>query len=157
MSTDVEQLITDVQTYLTTNLNTSIGALNTEKSDSITLATVDSSAYFFQTLNDSIANYNPFVFVSLDDMQSVSEGGFTLKTLTMSVVIVVSDRGQDLQIGFRMLRYSRVLEELFGRGWAKIRQDARFKVTSLVPVSFKFINSADPYRAVGVELVTQLG
>lgn len=157
MKQDPEVFLLAVKQFLVDNLNTEIGNINTEKNDSIVLSTISSSAYFIQTLNDTVANYNPHILVGLDDIGSVGIGPGTLKTLTFSVVIILEDRGEDLYIGQRLLRYGRALEDLFNRSFNKILPHASFKVNSLVPIALISVNSNDPYRAVGVQIQTALG
>ncbi len=65
MAYDLENLLDDVKGIMTTNLNTKISAINSEKGDSTTLLTVDNSAYFLQELDNTSVNYNPFVFYIL--------------------------------------------------------------------------------------------
>lgn len=156
MKFDAEDILVEIQTYLQANLNTKIAEINSEKNDSITLNSVSTDAYFLQTLNDSIANFDPYILIGLDDMPSVGIGPATLKTLTFTVVLVLADT-QDLLIGRRMLRYGRALEEIFNEGFQRILPFVSFKVNSLVPIAITSVNSNDPYRAVGVEVVTALG
>jgi hypothetical protein len=157
MKHDPETYLLAIETFLKANLNTEIANLNTEKNDSITLMTIVSDAYFLQTLNDTVANYNPHILIGLDDIGSSGIGPGTVKTLTFSIIIILEDRGEDLLIGRRMLRYGRVLEDLLNRSFNKIIPHATFKINSLVPIAITSVNSNDPYRAVGAQIVTALG
>ncbi len=157
MSYDLEDYLLSIQTLLQADLNTEITSLNTEKNDSIVLKTVANEAYFLQTLNDTVANYNPHILIGLDDIQSQGIGPGTVKTLTFSIVIILEDRGEDLLIGRRMLRYGRVLEQLMNRSFNKLFPHAKFRVNSLVPIAITTVNSNDPYRAIGVQVETNLG
>jgi hypothetical protein len=154
---DSEEYLLKIQNFLQANLNTEIGNLNTEKNDSIVLKTISNDAYFLQTLNDTVANYNPHILISLDDIGSSGIGPGTLKTLTFSIIVILEDRGEDFFIGRRMLRYGRVLEDLLNRSFNKIIPHATFKINSLVPIAITSVNSNDPYRAVGAQIVTALG
>ena len=154
---DIETYLLAIETYMKANLNTHIGNLNTEKNDSITLSTVSNDAYFLQTLNDRVANFDPYILLAIDDIQGQGIGPGVVKTLVFTAVIVVADQSMDLLIGRRMLRYGRVLEDLFNDGFGKIIQGATFKINSLVPIAITSVNSNDPFRAIGVEIVSQLG
>ena len=154
---DIETYLLAIETYMKANLNTYIGNLNTEKNDSITLSTVSNDAYFLQTLNDRVANFDPYILLAIDDIQGQGIGPGVVKTLVFTAVIVVADQSMDLLIGRRMLRYGRVLEDLFNDGFGKIIQGATFKINSLVPIAITSVNSNDPFRAIGVEIVSQLG
>lgn len=156
---DLEFTLLRIRDFLVTNLNTAIGDLNTAKNDSVVLQTVSNNAYFLQTLNQAIANYNPYVLLGVTDIQGDrSTYSGTVKLLFFQVVIVVADTDDlDLQIGIRMLRYLRILEELFNKGFNKVMPSAKFTVNSLVPITLTALDSNDRYRAVGVEIVTGLG
>jgi hypothetical protein len=157
MKYDPETYLLAIETFLKANLNTEITALNTEKNDSISLKSISTDAYFLQTLNDTVANYNPHILIGLDDIGGSGIGPGTLKTLTFSIIIILEDRGEDLFIGRRMLRYGRVLEDLLNRSFNKIIPHATFIINSLVPIAITTVNSNDPYRAVGAQVVTNLG
>jgi hypothetical protein len=158
MKYDIESYLRQINTYLQANLNTQIASLNSEKNDSLVLKSISTDAHFVQTLNDKVANYNPYILIGVDDIgQSAGIGPATMKPLTFSVVIVLQDSIEDLEIGYRCLRYLRVLEDLFNNGFNKILPHVTFKVNSLVPIAITAVNSNDPYRAVGVQLVTNLG
>lgn len=149
---DVETILDQIETFLKANLGTKIVEINTEKADGITLATVDTDAYFMQTLNNKITNYNPFIFYGVADSNSEGIGPATSRRYTFNVVIVAIDSGQDDNIGRIMLRYNRIFRELFEKNWAEISRSDRFEVKSLEPIGFKLLNSSDDYRATGVEL-----
>jgi hypothetical protein len=72
MKYDLENLLDDIETVLKTNLNTKITQLNTEKSDAIVLRSVPSQAYFFETLDQRVANYNPFILYGIEEIETVS-------------------------------------------------------------------------------------
>lgn len=157
MKIDAETYLVRIHDHLKAQLNLKIAEINAEKADAITLASVSDDAYFLQSLNEKIANYDPYVLIALDDAPSVGIGPSTIKQLTFTACMIVADNPIDLQMGIRMLRYGRCLEEIFEEGFAKIIQSANFRINSLVPIALTSINSNDPYRAVGVEIVAALG
>ncbi len=148
--TDAETVARAIETYLKANLNTFITNLNTEKNDSITLKTISTDAYFFQSLNEKVANYDPYFLLHLDNIGGVGIRGATSQIFNFSCGIIVADRGEDLFIGYRMLRYGRVLTDIFNDGYGKILKHVNFTVQSLVPVVIPSVNSIDPFRAVGI-------
>jgi len=154
---DPESYLLAIETFLKANLNTEITDLNTEKNDAIVLKSISTDAYFLQTLNDKVANYNPYILIGLDDIQSVGIGPATGKKMIFSIVIIIQDSIEDLLIGRRMLRYGRVLEDLLNRSFNKIICHATFTIQSLVPIAITSVNTNDPYRAVGVQVETTLG
>jgi hypothetical protein len=153
---DIETVLDDIETFLKANLNTQIAALNTEKADSITLDTVASDAYILQSLNNTVTNFNPWVFYGIETTKSDGKGPSTAVTYVINVIIALTDNGNDTNIGRRMLRYSRVLKDLFETNWRIISDRLTFTVESLEPISFKLQNNTASYMAVGVQLETTL-
>lgn len=152
------QIADAIEAFIKANLNTHIAVQNSTNTYGITLKTVSASAYFFQTMNDAIANFDPFIYYGVADVEAPSsEGGGTIEKITFNALLVVSDRGEDLLIGRRMLLYREAWKAMIGPGWANIHRNARMTLTSLVPVAFTEINTNHPYRAVGIEIVTELG
>lgn len=153
MRYDIELFLSDVETYLKANLNTKLTAINAEKADSITLKPVDDAAYFCQSLNDSVTNYNPFVYYGVDSIESNGIGPATSNGYKVEVAIVVSDQGESLDVNKRiMFRYHRALTELFQEGYASVARGVKIKVQSLVPISVQLMNSSAEARAIGVTL-----
>ena len=87
MAYDLELLMDDVKSILTSNLNTKISAINTEKSDSTTLLTVDNDAYFLQDLDHRSVNYNPFVFYSCEDIDGTGFGPNTPQEFLINIIL----------------------------------------------------------------------
>src|SRR5687768_5557582 len=111
MSYDIESILVDVQALISANLNAKITAINTEKNDSITLRSIDSSAYFMD-MDDQSANFDPIVLYAVTGIDGEGIGPVTSKIVTINVAIILSDDGHDMSIIKRMLRYGRALEEV---------------------------------------------
>ncbi len=151
---DIENFLSDMATALqdsSTGLNSKITALNTEKNDSLTLAQVSTSAYFLQTLNDAVAQYDPFIFYGVSEVESKGIGPDTAQIYTVQVIITFADK-MDPLTGKRLFRYGRALEDFFHSKFDKIGQNRIQKITSLEPVAFTLVNSNEMFRAVGVDL-----
>lgn len=150
---DVERFCADLKTILAASLNTKISEINSEKNDSTTLAAVDSNAYFFQELNGRATNFDPFVLYSVEEIQSEGTGPTTSITPTVHVVLVLADGGQDTEsVAVRMLRYQRALREVFEENWTSNKYGVKLRISSMVPVQFSLMNSANPFRAIGVSV-----
>jgi hypothetical protein len=151
---DVELLLADIKSIMTTNLNTKITAINTEKGDSL-LTAIDSNAYFLQDMNqNSGIVYDPFIYYGVEDVATVSIGGHTSKQVSIPVIMVLSDVGQASSPATRLFRYWRALEEIFEEHWSDCDNNGAIKigVKSLTPVSWQLENSAATYKCVGVLL-----
>jgi hypothetical protein len=149
---DEESLLVDIETLLKNNLNTRITALNTEKADSITLAQVDSNAYFMD-MDDRHANYSPVVIYTISGIDTESIASSSLRTITINIAIIINDNG-DLDIVKRMMRYGRALREVFEMNFKYIRAVSDFKISSLPVLSFQLRNTSERYKIVGLDLET---
>lgn len=155
---DAEQVLLDIRSFLKNNLNTAINNMNTEKGDSL-LSTVDSDAYITHTMNHKIANYNPFVFLELGaETPADSKPGLELTSYQFNVVIVVTAGMNDAEddMGWKILRYNRVLKELFVDNFASISPPDKFTIETIGQVAFQLQNSDDLHRATGVQASTEL-
>src|SRR5947209_5598149 len=115
---DVENLLTDIQAYMVANFQAKLTEINNEKADGITLSAPDNNAYFLQTINDKIANYDPFVIYGIDRATTDSLGLMSVRKWIVSVIIVLADTleadsANTQIISHKILRYSRALTELF--------------------------------------------
>lgn len=153
---DIDSWIDDFETFIKANLNTYITQVNTEKSDSL-LKTIDSNAYFFQTMNDRVANYDPFIFYGISDLESIGIGPQLSEKYMIDLIVVLTDTGQDLLTGKKLLRYNRALKEMIKKSWDIIGKGMKLKISSLVPVAFKLANSSNEYRAIGITIEVNLG
>lgn len=152
MTFDIETFLSELETYLKANLNTKITAINTEKGDSPQLASINSDAYFLMTMDEAVANYDPFVYYGIQDIVSDGIGPGTAKAYTVVVALLFADSASDQLNGKRVLRYSRALNEVIDEKYAEISYSVKTKVKSLVPISLSLIDTTNNYRAVGVEI-----
>jgi hypothetical protein len=154
---DIEDTILRVETILKARLNTAIVALNTQKNDSIVLKQIGSDAYFIQSMDERMANYDPYVIVAIEDIQSEGLGPYTQHTLSILAAVCVSDQGHDVNISRRMFRYAAALREALELGWSDTGGNSQsFKLQSQVPISFQLLNTSQKFRAVGVTVTVGL-
>lgn len=150
---DLENILDDIETLLKAQYNTKLTAIDTEKADGITLAPVATGAYFMQTLNNTVANFNPFIFYGVEQIEPRDGiGPATASRYLFNIVLALADGGNDPDYARRLFRYSRALQEVFEENFAKISHSSKFRIETLEPVPLKLINSSQPYRAVGVKL-----
>lgn len=155
---DIEDLFADLDAFLKANVNTQIQAIDTEKGALATgaLKTIDSAAFFAQSLNLATAAYDPFLAYGLIDQAEDSIGPATADILPIQVVIVVADAGQDPLILKRMFRYQRALKEIFTANWDKVRPSIKIEIAPVLPVQMTDIDTSKKFRAVGVQIKTEL-
>lgn len=148
---DMEDFFDDLLAFMQDNLNTKIDELNTEKGDTL-LQNIADEAYVFQTLDNGLVNYDPFLFYGFTILEQRAEYGFSAKILQVEVTIIMAADPSGDDETHKLLRYSRVLQELFEKNWNKVNKRVKLKVTSLEPIGFSLVNSSQPYRAIGVYL-----
>ena len=150
MKYDVEQILSDLETIFKTYFNNKIIALNTEKSDSITLEQINLNAYFMD-MDDAAINYDPFILFEISDLNSDGIGPGTSKNITVNFALVLNDNGQDQFIVKRMLRYQRCMEEIIEDNFQSLKCDI-LKIESLPVLSFQRANESLRYKIVGINI-----
>lgn len=149
---DIEGLCDDIETLLKANLNTYITALNTEKGDSPVLDTIDSDAYFFQTMDGKEAAYSPYVFYGVQDIADGDDVYNVPTHVDITVAIIIADEGQDVDSAKRMFRYLRVLKNLFKEKFDSLNNSIKITIKSQVPIELVTLNESRTERAVGVTI-----
>lgn len=149
---DLEVIMDDIIAFLKANLNTQITAMNTEKDDGITLSAINDASYQFQSLNNEVANFDPFILVTTVKINTEGIGPGTKKEYLIQVIVIKSDDGQDVNCGRKILRYGRVLSDIFEQKWDKISPSDKINIQSLEPVEMELLNSGHKYQVIGVQL-----
>lgn len=148
---DVEQFLNDLATTLQASLNTQIDAVTTDKADGMTLKHVDATnAYFLQTLNEKVANYDPFILYGIDKSPTDAIGPTSAKKYSITIVLTLADEGTDLKIVTRLLRYQRAMVEVLEANWDKIGDGLKLKLDELAPVAWTQQNSNANFQSIGV-------
>jgi hypothetical protein len=120
MTFDIESLLASVESFTKANLHPKLDAISSEKGDGLVLKPIADKAYFIQTLNEQVANYDPYVYIGITDPPQVSVNGPAIaRTYTVNVALVIADSGQDRSLWKRLSRYQRAFEEIFRDGWGR--------------------------------------
>jgi hypothetical protein len=151
---DLEMLLDDVSKVIKDNLNTKLTEIDTRKNDGITLAQVDAAAYCTEGLSGGGLNFNPFVMVSIAELEEIGTIGAVAERPTVSAMIVVADNGNDPVLWRKMHRYMLALKELFEHNFSKNRLGLKFEITRLLPVQVK--RESRVYQVTGVSLTATL-
>lgn len=152
---DFEEILENIKTIMTSNFNTKLTEITTDKGDSIVLPTVDSSAYFLQSLDEAAANFDPFVAYGIDTIETVSIGPHSSEKIFISAVVVLSDNGRD-NINKIMFRYSRALKEIFEENWKIDASSTKINISRSTVVPFQALDSSATYKAIGIEIEVNL-
>ncbi len=157
---DVECLLGDVEEVLTTKLNSKIAQINAEKNDSISMATIPVAGYFLQTMNEKMANYDPFVYYGVGNIEPGDEmmPGRSSDIVDIEALICVIDPGQDDTIAKRMFRYGRALKEVFETNFnAFDGGNIKATIISKMPIDIGILNDSFTHKAVGVIIRASIG
>ena len=153
---DLECLVDNIEQFLKDNLNTKIQEIDVEKNNGITCELVDPEAYIFQSLDNLPVNFDPILFYGISDLGSDSVPGAVAKKPKIEISVIKVD-DESKEIGKKLLRYGRALEEIFEKNYFKINNvRPKIEVTSLQPVSFKAQNSSHRFKAIGIEIETSI-
>lgn len=154
---DIEQCLLDVKAVLVSYLNTKLAAITTEKNDTITLKTIDSSAYFIHSMDGPQVNYDPFIYIGLQAIEGDGQMGASPSQLSIAVAAVVADEGQDVELWKRMFRYQRAIREVFEEHFEEQAGTFKFVVKDQVPIEISLLNDSYSHKAIGVTLSVALG
>lgn len=151
MSNDFETILDSVKIIMIDNLNNKLSEIEAEKDDDISLPEISASAYFLQSLDESAANFDPFIAYGIEDIETTSIGPHSAEKLFISSVIVLTDNGRD-EINRIMFRYSRALKEIFEENWQLIDSSTKININRSTVVPFKALDSSATYKAIGIEI-----
>ena len=165
MTYDLEDLLSDLETYLKANLNTKISAIEAEKVANgkgltPTLATVSANAYFEQNWNTNILSYSPAIFYGVENVEAVEKvQGHTIEKFTLFVECVLVDNGVKTDITKRVNRYARAIKETLEEGWSDVfGGGSKVVIETVAPASFRLaLDTSETIRVGGVSIVTILG
>lgn len=165
---DLEDICDDVLALMTdtgaAGLNARIAALDAEKTAkgktlSTALAIIAAGSYHFQSWSAKILNSNPAIWYGVESVTTVDGGapGAVLKTNKIFVEIVMVDDGMTNDVSKRIMRYTRILEELFSEAFKIGEQNGSIKIETVQPSSFKLdYDSSEEIKIGGVSLTVTL-
>jgi hypothetical protein len=128
-------------------LNAKIAAINAEKNDSITLRTVESGAYYYDTWGAAVPNYDPCVIFAVNVQPTGTVGDHTSQRIEILVQLVHSSTiaSDPLDLFKVNARYRRALKEVAEETF----QRQRVSIIPLAAVPFA-VKTGGLYYAVGV-------
>lgn len=156
---DTEQVLKAALSVVKLKLNPEITLINAEKGD-FTLDPVNDKAYYFASMPKGAFNYNPFVvygFLANPTTESAQPDN-SIKSIELYFEIVLVDSGakDEENIIYKLLRYSRSLEEIFNKNHDKIMQGfGNIQVTSLSPTTI-FNLDGKIVRSAGVSVTAKI-
>ena len=144
---DAEQLLDELFSIVKANLNTKITKIQTEKaallgSANFEVPTVDDNCWF-DSLDDRIANCNPFVYYGINDNSVIEIASAESSDLTVFFTVVLDYDGEDVAMYRKMLRYIRALQEIASENFDEISEASNLKVVTINPQDLRNIEQDD--------------
>jgi hypothetical protein len=159
---DGEDLLDDLYSILSTNLNSQITAVEAAKTalgkavDPV-LAGIASDAWYRQTWNDGILNKKPAIFYGIEDTVSVDGGGATGITYKIFVDVVYADNGMNADADRRISRYARAIKEVLEKNIPTLNYCSRLKIEVVRPQSWKLeLDSSEEIKVGGIAMTVTI-
>lgn len=150
---DIEVMINSVVGLIKNNLNARLTAIAAEKNDGITLPALDvNNAIAVISLNDKIMNYDPFVFIGVEDIQTEGFGPASSHEVQLSVVLIKSEDLNTTYMWQQMLRYMRAISEVIEQNFADLLCGGQIRIKNLAPKDITELNSSKQFRGTGISL-----
>lgn len=152
---DTEIVFNKLKTFIKANIADLVAVINTEKNDSTVLVSPEANAYVDLSLDNTVVNYDPFIFIFIDSLPSQIVGPNVEKTVRFEVCLFKGRTGKSDEhiLG---LRYLRLMEDLGKLAWDKALKGFRYEVETLTPVDVQLANSTKWHRVYGVALTVSL-
>jgi len=142
MKYDIENFITEIETYLKANLNTKLTALDSEKGD-FTIEKISSAAYIQQDIENApetaLAN-NPFIIHGVVGIDKTVSGPGVIKNYSYDINLVFNKQPDNNDYK-RLWRYQRGLSEVIEDGWNNVNQSLKIEVEDLTPIPISLRNA----------------
>lgn len=161
---DAELFLEDIGNIFKTNLNDQIDLINDEKNnrspglnDKFDIDKVSDKAWYLNHI-PNVWSYSPFIVWGLasTSYDSVQEDG-ALQELTAFIEIALQDTGDKptQEFIFRLLRYSRALQDVAMKNFDKIRSYGKIRVEGLSPT---LVDISDKrLRISGITITASIG
>lgn len=152
-NTDIEDVISTIKALLIANVNLYIAQMNMVKNDSITLQEINDLAYIVQTQTQDIS-YDPFILIREERTESEARGPEVSQKTTLEIFVVISSSSDPEDVTWKkVLRYRRILSELFQNGWQAVYNGKVISNISTLPqTAIVLMNSTSIYTGAGISL-----
>lgn len=140
---DEEYMASDLEALLKAQLPAEIAIINADKNDSLTLASIANDKYVFETLSESMLNFEGFFLMyGISDAGTIKEAstGNVIEDVTFTVQIATFDKGEASRLNTlkKLLRYRRALRSVIINNPDVFRGYAKASLASLRPNAFEF-------------------
>jgi hypothetical protein len=152
---DTEVVFLKLKSFIKENIAAVAAAIDAEKDDGKTLAVPIATAYVDLSLDGTVINWDPFIFIFVDDLPSQVAGPHVEKNVKFEICFFKAKTGKPDE-ALMGLRYLRLMEELGRLAWDKALKGFRYEIETLTPVDVQLANSTKWHRVYGVALTVSL-
>ena len=157
MKYDAEYIVDVILDVVKDNLNTKLSDISTEKNDSITLADIPSSAYFFNHMpvNNNISS---FVVYGITETEVLDNAGMgVLKRYSVDIELVLSGLTNKSRetLERTLMRYTRAIEEVLAENWDNINLTGKLILNQIPAQTFQIEESGELFRVAGVRALIE--
>lgn len=152
---DFENFNDEIQIILRADLNTKITAIDAEKVAAggvAVMKSVDTLAYYFQSMNIENVNFNPFIFTGIADIDTITVQANTAQNFSYDIFLVFLDDMNDDNVGLRIFRYQRAIREVIEENYSKISNTSNIEVSDLNPIPLVLGGGDQGHKATGIQL-----
>lgn len=151
MKYDAERLLDDLFDIMKANLNTQITKIQVEKETLLGDKNFDvpliEDDCWFDSLDDRVANCNPFVYYGINDNSIIEIASAESSDLTLFFTVVLDYDGDDKTMYRKMLRYIRALQEIASKNFSVISEASNLKVVAINPQDLRELEAdEDPHN-----------
>lgn len=131
---DIELFLSDLETMMKSKLNDKIDAINTEKGDTL-INNINDNAWYFSQLPTNWS-YKQFIIWGLQNIElNAQQNDAHIQTVSVFFEVAIPDGNEnktEAQI-YKLLRYTRCLQEIVTENFDSIRHYGKLQVQSLPP------------------------
>lgn len=156
MKADLEFTFNNIIQVAKDNISAKIAEIQAEKTsllgaNNFDLKDVDSTAFLDQ-LDETVANYDPFVYYGISNISVESQQGASASNIEMFIMVCFHNTFEDSNAYKRALRYTRVLREIYEANYKKIKGIDGLKVSEVAPENTKLQDGNGFYKVGGIVL-----
>lgn len=158
MKYDVEKLEDDLLALVKDNLPAKIAEINTDKADSITLAT-PTEAQYFNTTDDQVdvSNQKLTVLYGLTGGSPISISSSTAEDNQYIFLIYLNNLNLAAGVVRRsLLRYARAFKEVFEENFDRLSFVSNMNIVTIAPQLWAENENSPAYKVAGVYIETSL-
>jgi len=151
-----ETFIAELDAYMKANLDSFIDQMNTDFMD-FALLKPASSAYYFQSLEETEIPYKVFLFYGEVGTQTKAAGPDEKNNYAIQCAIILENTNElPGVLGKRLLRYRDCLKALFNQGWNSVNKRVKIEVSGISPFPFSLTNGPATHMGIGVNLEIEI-